>query len=89
MVKKWKFEQVQRDAERTGVPFNASGLEAAWDQRILPVVQEYGGRVSASADLVLSQGAGHIVEAMHGRLHAFTHMTHPDFHRALTCGSEF
>ena len=80
VVKQWKFEQVRRDAQHAGVAFDADALEQAWHERILPVVEEYSDRVRDRANLVLSQGASHVVEAMHGRLHAFTHSTHPDYH---------
>jgi uridine kinase len=84
IVKQWKFEQVRRDAQHAGVAFDADALEQAWHERILPVVDEYSDRVRARANLVLNQGAGHMVEAMHGRLHTFTHITHPDYHEAGT-----
>ena len=88
IVKQWKFEQVRRDAHHAGVAFDADALEQAWEDRILPVVDEYSGRVRARANLVLHQGAGHIVETMHGRLHAFTHITHPGHYETGTNAGE-
>ena len=88
IVKQWKFQQVRRDALHAGVEFDPDALEQAWHERILPVVEEYSGRVRSSANLVLSQGAGHIVEAMHGRLHTFTHKTHPHYHDVGTTALE-
>jgi hypothetical protein len=82
------LEISDEDNERYQVAFSAlldlpvDPLEQAWHERILPVVDEYSDRVRDRANLVLSQGAGHIVEAMHGRLHAFTHSNHPDCHPA-------
>ena len=75
-------EQVKRDALKTGVEFDPDGLDAAWENKIAPIVREYGPSVVADSDFVLSQGVGHIIEAMHGRFEEFTHATHPDYHTA-------
>jgi pantothenate kinase len=66
-AKAWKFEQSKRDAERAGLSFDANGLDRAWNNNILPVIEEYSGRVKDRADWVLSKGAGHVITQVAGR----------------------
>jgi pantothenate kinase-related protein Tda10 len=83
-VKGWKFEQSRRDATAAGIEWDekkASALEKAWDEKIVPVISEYSPRVQKRADLVLSKGVGHVVTKIAGRISAFVHETHPDYHR--------
>ena len=72
-VRQWKFEQVERDCQQAGVPFDGESLSQLWENEVVPVIEKYSGRVKERADLVFSEETGHLITRISGRVQSFAH----------------
>lgn len=77
LLKRWKFEQAERDAIAIGKSFDREALQAVWDHYVVPTVKEFSGDVVKRSDLVLEEELSHLISAVHGRFHQNCHQTHP------------
>ena len=77
LIRKWKFEQSERDAQAAGRPFERDALQWAWERYIAPPAREYWPCVDQRADLVLNEAVSHQIASMHGRFRQHCHRSHP------------